>query len=88
MAFTVCTENPIENVKSYGLKSYLISLRFCMQKHCSTSSGRESRIEIEFGWEMCSLHGCNKSLYFQLQGRQLLSRRKFNLLFLETVIEI
>ena len=36
MAFTVCTENPIENVKSYGLNNYLISLGYCMQKHCPT----------------------------------------------------
>ena len=27
MIFTVCTENPIENVKSYGLNSYLSSLQ-------------------------------------------------------------
>ena len=47
MAITVCTENPIENVKSYGLNSYIISLRYCIQKHCPTSSGREPRIEIE-----------------------------------------
>ena len=32
MAFTVCTENPIENVKSQGFNSYLISFRYCMQK--------------------------------------------------------
>ena len=27
MPFTVCTENPIENVKSYGLNSNLIFLQ-------------------------------------------------------------
>ena len=27
MAFTVCTANSIDNVKSYGLKRFLISLR-------------------------------------------------------------
>ena len=49
MTITVSTESPIENVKSYGLNSYLISLRYSMQKHCPTSSGREPRIKIEFG---------------------------------------
>ena len=38
MAFTVCTEYPIENVKSYGLNSYLLALRWRMQKHCPTNT--------------------------------------------------
>ena len=38
MAFTVCTDYPIENVKSYGLNSYLIAFRWRMQKRCPTST--------------------------------------------------
>ena len=47
MTFAVCTENPIENFKSYELNSYLI-LKIIMQKHCPMSSGQEPRFEIHF----------------------------------------
>ena len=45
MAFTVCTENPIENVMSYGLNSYLISLRYCMQKQ-AVDGNHESKSNL------------------------------------------
>ena len=32
------------------------------------SSGRDPRFEIDFGQKMYSLHGCNKSLYFDCKG--------------------
>ena len=54
-----------------------------MQKLCPKINGQEPQIEIKFGKKMYSLRGCNNSLHFKLQGRQLLSRRKLNLLFLE-----
>ena len=42
--FTVCTEHPIENAKSYEFNShcYIISLHLLMQKHCPMRRGRES----------------------------------------------
>ena len=54
MEFTVCTDNPIENFKSYGLNKYLISLKWLTQKHCPMSSNWESRFKFEFGKETYS----------------------------------
>ena len=48
MAFSVCTENPIENLKSYELKlPYFIAVTNA--KHFPMSSGRESRFKFELG---------------------------------------
>ena len=49
MAFSVCTENPIENVKSYGLKRYLIKLLYAetLSDKQWTGSTNRNRISLE-----------------------------------------
>lgn len=39
-----------------------------MHKHSPISSGRESRLKIEFGYETYPLHECNKLLCFNCKG--------------------
>ena len=58
LAFVVCTENPVGNLKSYAVKSY-----FILQKHCHVRGEHEPPFKIEFDKETYSLRRCNELLF-------------------------